>query len=315
MIASHYINQGHPVGKVLTYCRLSHSSYYYHPRLGKPGRKPSRYTLTQDGTNAPNKQVVQQIQSLLEQPFVDYGYIKVTWWLRYSKSYIINFKKVYRLMREHRLLNPKRCKSSFTRNWARWSGPDQQGPLQYWQFDIKYIYIAGQQHNALLLTVLDVDSRWVLGTMLQWSIRKEQVKELFTRILFRYSLSLPELITVRSDNGSQFIAKMVREFLAQMHLSQEFTQPATPQQNGHVEAWHSIIERSICQRLQLEDLAHAQATMRAFVDFYNNERIHSGLGYKSPKQYLHEKGIDLNQTNDELKLQYKPSKVEYLSSE
>lgn len=314
MIATHYMNQGYAVGKVLRYCKLSPSSYYYRKSKGKPGRKPSCYTLALNGQRVSNEQVVQQIKALLKQPFVDYGYIKVTWWLRYNKRYIINFKKVYRLMKQHRLLNPRRGKSSFVRRWANWSGPEQQGPLQYWQFDIKYVYISGPQRNALLLTVLDVDSRWVLGSMLRWSICKQQVKELFSQILCRHSLVLPELVTVRSDNGSQFIAKLVREFLAEMKITQEFIQPATPQQNGHIEAWHSIVERSICQRLELVDLAHAQATMKAFIDFYNHERIHSGLGYKSPKQYLHEKGIDLNQTNNEIKLQYEPSKVELLSS-
>lgn len=314
MIASHYINQGYAAGKVLSYCKLSASSYYYRKRTGTPGRKPSTHTLSQDGARVTNVRVIEEIKALLKQPFVDYGYIKVTWWLRYNKRYVINFKKVYRLMREHRLLNPQRGKSRFSRNWASWAGPDLQGPLCYWQFDIKYVYIAGRQRNALLLTVLDVDSRWVLGHMLAWSIRKEQVKELFGHILRHHSLELPELITVRSDNGSQFIAKLVREFLARMNITQEFTRPATPQQNGHIEAWHSIVERSICQRLELTDLMHGQAIMEAFIDFYNSERIHSGLGYKSPKQYLNEKGIILNQTKNETKLQYEPSKVELLSS-
>jgi SOS response regulatory protein OraA/RecX len=54
--------------------------------------------------------------------------------------------------------------------------------------------------------------------------------------------------------------------------------------------------------------------LKEFVEFYNNERIHSGIGYKSPKQYLKEKGIDLYQANVETKLQCELSKVKYLSS-
>ena len=77
---------------------------------------------------------------------------------------------------------------------------------------------------------------------------------------------------------------------------------------------NSIIERSICQRIELQDVAHGRRGLKEFVEFYNNERIHSGIGYKSPKQYLMEKGIDLYQANDETKLQCELSKVEYLSS-
>jgi hypothetical protein len=54
--------------------------------------------------------------------------------------------------------------------------------------------------------------------------------------------------------------------------------------------------------------------LKEFVEFYNNERIHSGIGYKSPKQYLKENGIDLYQANVETKLQCELSKVKYLSS-
>lgn len=312
MIAQHYIDQGYPACKVLSYTGLSSSSFYYQPRSGQRGRKPSRYTFTYDGKRVCNEQVVGEIKALLERKFVDYGYIKVTWWLRYNKCYIINFKKVYRLMRQEKLLYPQRLTSRFARNWASWDGPDQQQPLAYWQFDIKYVYVAGMRRNALLLTVLDVDSRWILGHYLGWNIRKDHVKALFGQILQQYDL--PEFITARSDNGSQFIARMVREYLAQMHVTQEFTRPATPQQNGHVEAWHSIVDRSICKKMELADLNEANQTFEEFIDFYNNERIHSGIGYKSPRIYLIEAGFgsNLNQTENEQKPQ--SYKVESFSS-
>lgn len=140
-----------------------------------------------------------------------------------------------------------------------------------------------------MLTVLDVDSRWVMGHYMGWSIRKVHVKALFEQILSSYSL--PEMITARSDNGSQFIAVIVREYLADMDVAQEFTRPATPQQNGYVEAWHSIIERSICRKMELMDLDDARRTLREFVNYYNTERIHSGVGFKSAQHYLIEKGF------------------------
>jgi transposase InsO family protein len=312
MVAQHYIDQGYPVGKVLSYAGLSSSSFYYQSRDGRRGRKPSQFTFTVHGKRVDNDQVVNDIKALLGKKYVDYGYIKVTWWLRYNKEYRINFKKVYRLMRQEKLLYPQRLTPRFHRNWATWEGPDLQQPFSYWQFDIKYIYIAGIKRNALLLTVLDVNSRWILGNYLGWNIRKEHVKDLFGRILRQYNL--PEYVTARSDNGSQFIARMVREYLAQMCITQEFTRPATPQQNGHVEAWHSIVERSICKKMEFVDLNEAKQTFDEFIDFYNTERVHSGIEYKNPKRYLIEKGFgsNLNQIENEQKPQ--PYKVELFSS-
>lgn len=312
MVAQHYIDQGYPVGIVLLFTGLSGSSFYYRTSNGRPGRSSSEYTYTLDGQRVDNGQVVDEITDLLGHKFVDYGYIKVTWWLRYNKRYRINFKKVYRLMREKNLLYPKQLTPIFPRKWASWQGPDRQDPFAYWQFDIKYVYIAGMQRNALLLTVLDVDSRWVMGHYLDWSIRKEHVITLFEQILERYQL--PDSITARSDNGSQFIARIVREYLAEMDITQEFTRPATPQQNGYVEAWHSIIDRSICKKMELENLDEAKQVFIEFIEFYNTERIHSGIDFKSPKQYLIDKGFgsNLNQRNNKQKPQ--PPKVEYISS-
>ena len=83
-------------------------SYYYQPRLGQRGRATSQQTLTQSGLIITNEQVVDWIRELLEHPFVCYGYEKVTDWLRQNKGLILNKKKVYRLMKQARLLPPKK---------------------------------------------------------------------------------------------------------------------------------------------------------------------------------------------------------------
>lgn len=292
MIAQHYIGLGWPVGKVLRFVGLAASSHHYRHRSGQRGNRPSTHTCTTGGQWVGNDVVVDQIRELLEQPWVDYGYIKVTWWLRLRKGYVINFKKVYRLMRQAKLLCGRRADAKATaKTWADWKREEQVAPLAYWQFDIKYIHIAGQRRNALLLTILDVKSRLVLGHLLAWSIRKQHVRDTFAKVFARWAL--PELITARSDNGTQFTAAMVREYLAEMQVAQEFTRPATPQQNGHVEAWHSIVDRSICRKVELHSLEHGQQVFDSFIGFYNDDRIHSGVGFNSPILYLLENGIDL----------------------
>ncbi len=292
MISRHYIGLGWPVGKVLGSVGLAASSHYYRHRPGRRGNRPSSHTRTKHGELVGNEVVVDQIRELLERPWVDYGYIKVTWWLRLRKGYVINFKKVYRLMRQAQLLCGRRVSAKAgAKTWADWKREEQVDALSYWQFDIKYMHIAGERRNALLLTILDVKSRLVLEHLLDWNIRKQHVRETFAKVFARWAL--PEAITVRSDNGSQFTAAMIREYLAEMQLVQEFTRPATPQQNGHVEAWHSIVDRSICRKMELQSLEHARQVMDSFIRFYNDDRIHSGIGYKSPKLYLLENGIDL----------------------
>ena len=94
--------------------------------------------------------------------------------------------------------------------------------------NIKYIHIHGAQRNALLLTVIDAFSRKVLTHMLRFNI-KGDVIVLLSLLLMEYKI---ERITLRNDNGSQFIAGVVRQFLKDKGVNQEFTHVATPEENA-----------------------------------------------------------------------------------
>ena len=293
MIAEAYIGEGYPVNRVLKVVGIPSSSYYYRPvpHPQSKGIVKSKYTYTHTGDRVRNSQVVAEIEELLSHEFVDYGYIKVTHWLRQEKHYIINKKKVYRLMKEADLLNKRRPKRRSKRNWVKELVPKPSCDFEYLEVDIKYMYIPGQRRNALLLSVIDVSSRWVLGQYMAWQINKYDVKNLFDR-LFNY-YALPDKVYVRNDNGSQFEAMLVQHYFAKHNITQEFTKPATPEQNAHIEAYHSILNSVVCTRFDFENLIEAQQTMNRFIKFYNFERIHSGIGYMSPNKYLFQKGTEI----------------------
>ena len=292
MIATQHIDQGVPVTFVLKAVGLSKSMYYYQSTGGAKGVRPSTHTKTTTGELISNEQVVTDIESLLQQEFVDYGYIKVTHWLRKNKNYVINFKKVYRLMKGNRLLCQVIQRNRSGKQWVKYRVVKPDQPFELLEFDIKYIYIHQAARNALLFTVIDVKSRLVMGWKLGWHMRKEDVIEVLCQAFATYRVPLK--VTVRNDNGSQFEANMVRQYLRDADIIQEFTQPATPQQNGHIESYHSIIERSICKRFEMLGLAFANDVFERFVEFYNNHRIHSGIGYESPMNYLNSLGIQIN---------------------
>lgn len=292
MTAQQFIDQGFPVTRVISYTELPLSTFYYPANGRKKGKKASRYTYTLTGKRVYNDTVVNQIDKLLQLEFVDYGYIKVTYWLREKYNYRINFKKVYRLMKENKFLLPVVIQRDRTgKTWIKEMVPKPDAPFQYMEFDIKYIYVHGARRNALLLSVIDIKSRWLMGWLLKWSIKKEDVNGIFQTLLDDFPL--PQVVTVRSDNGSQFESHLVRTFLAKNDIVQEFTRPATPQQNGHIESYHSILERVICKNYTFASLQEAQDVFLRFVYFYNFQRIHSGIDYKNPYNYLCGLGIEM----------------------
>lgn len=151
--------------------------------------------------------------------------------------------------------------------------------------DIKYLYIHGAGRNAAVLIVLDVCSRKILWQLHWWHIRKEQAKWLLSRIIEKHHV---KCITLRNDNDSHFIAQLVRDYLKEMQFDKEFTHVATPEENSFIEAYHSIVERTIERRYEFESIYDADLVFSRWEKYYNERRLNGSLGYKSSQQYWDE---------------------------
>lgn len=259
---------------------LPRSVYYYKPKTGKSGIKPSSFTLMEDGTVVSNEQVVEKIRKVLSHEFVCYGYEKTCKAIQYQ-GFKINKKKVYRLMNENNLLLGKVIKTTGKRKFVQQRKIKATMNLEYLSIDIKYIWIPSEWRNYYLMTVLNVNSRMALGWVFQKSIRKMDVINLFRKINLTHPI---KGVNIRNDNGSQFIANDVRAFLWLAQANQEFTHIATPQENAYIEAFHSIFEKEIMRRFEFEDTTDARLTIEAYFQFYNNERLHREIGMITPAQ-------------------------------
>lgn len=163
-------------------------------------------------------------------------------------------------------------------------------PYQHLQIDIKYIHIHGEGRNALLASIIDVYTREILSYKFQCSIKKYDVCKMIDEILDKY----PQIssATLRSDNGAQFEATMFRQYLNLKGINQEFTHVATPQENAYIESYHSIVERELCKKFIFDSFKEAENHISGFISYYNEKRLHSGIGYKSPKQFLQERELE-----------------------
>ncbi len=273
-----------PLKDLCQWAMLPRSLYYYKPSGGTKGIKPSSYTLKQNGSSIANELVVDDIKTILSGDFVCYGYHKVTMELR-QMDYIINPKKVYRLMDQNNLLLGKVIKTQGKRQWVKHRKIEAVKPLEYLCLDIKYVWIDGERRFYYLLTVIDVYTRRVMGWILQKSIKQMDVIRLLRKLDLEHSL---KGVNVRNDNGSQFIAHKVRFFLRSSEANQEFTHIATPEENAYIEAYHSIFEREVIRRFEFSSYYDATLTTTAYVDFYNNRRLHGGIGYKYPQKIWNE---------------------------
>jgi len=289
-IVNRHIQKGMKAEKAAQLAGFSRSGYYYRSNGKKPGKSPTTTTLKKDGKLVKNSVLVKDIKDIISPDFIDYGYEKVTAELQ-KKEYIINRKKVYRLMKENHLLNPKHVTPGQLKNYVSFSQPYPSQPFETLEIDIKYIYIRGDRRNAYLITILDVFTRNALVWDLAYSMKSEQVTHLVDQLILNHLqpanlLSRNIKVTMRSDNGSQFVAKTVREHLQKNQIFQEFIKPSTPQQNGYIESFHSTVEKLVCNKYEFESLKHACEVFSKFYETYNSKRILKCLLNKAPNEFL-----------------------------
>jgi len=281
-----FIFQGMKRDTALRISGVSKHQYYYQSQPDKRGRKPSTTTskLEVDGMiPILNTEVVQQITDIQKDPDTDYGYHKMTFALLLL-GYMINHKKVYRLMEENHLLKDRHQKAP--RQYAKYRKVMPTRPLEVLEMDIKFVWVEEYRRHAFVFTVIDTFTRSILYWQSAYQFRQGQVKKAWEYIIENYlqpydCLNEKIHIEVRNDNDSRFAAKTVQQFFAENKLNQVFTHPYTPQENGHIESFHAILSQML-SRYTFWSIEQLDKCLDLFYEKYNFKRLHSSTAYLPP---------------------------------
>jgi transposase InsO family protein len=173
------------------------------------------------------------------------------------------------------------------RRWNR--KPSKKGdgfeqPLkahEHWHTDISYINVGGTFYY--LITLLDGFSRYIVHTEIRNAMTELDVQVVIQRALELFPGETPRII---SDNGKQFVSRDFKELIRIHGMTHVRTSPYYPQSNGKIERWHKTIKveciRPGCA-LNVED---AKRLVGKYVKEYNEVRLHSAIGYVTPKDKL-----------------------------
>ena len=284
-----FIEKGHQKKAVCELIAVQRSIIYHSSKDSKPGRKPTCLTLFKNELVV-NEVVLASVRKLIDHEFLNYGYLKISKQLQLD-GFVINKKKIYRLMKSCNLLQKQRMRTTGKRNFIKFRKPQADRPYTYFEMDIKYIYIPEERRNAYLLSIVDVFSRKIIGHIFKRSIKKIDVINLWQSL--KSSLNDFKKITIRNDNGSQFIANDVRGYFMYHGINHEFTNIATPQDDGHIEGFHSILERDLIKRNDYASFEEMKSAIARFMNCYNQERLHGSLKYKTPEQFI----VEFNKNN------------------
>lgn len=186
------------------------SSYYRVPSGGEKGNKPSKQTFHNTKGFVSQDDVVASIKNILRHEFIDCGYRLMCSYLK-KDGYLINHKKLYRIMKQANMLKLENRinRSGSGRKFVKFRKVITSRPMECLEMDIKMVWIPSVGKNAYLLSIIDVHTRRILIDLFAFSIKQGQVINLLSELFMEYQY--PINVVIRSDNGSQFIAKNVRE--------------------------------------------------------------------------------------------------------
>ena len=218
-----------------------------------------------------------------------YGRPRITAALR-RQGWIVNPKRVYRLLREDNLLCVRKRKFLVTpdSNPTRPVYPNLAGQMvltginQLWVADITYIRL--ETEFVYLAVVIDAFSRRVIGWALDRSVEDELT---LTALRMALELRRPSAGWVHhSDRGSQYASSDYTDLLKAHGCQISMSHKASPWENGGCESWMKTLKCEEVYRQEYRDLAEARASIARFIEkVYNQERLHSALGYRPPVEF------------------------------
>ena len=251
-------------GRTAPACRavgLNRSSFY----------RPCRISLT-------NRRVHKEVLKLSE-AHPRYGYRRITALLRRG-GWLINSKRVQRVRRLEGMQVRRRQRR------MRRVGPQQKErlratrPRQVWSWD----FVEDQTENGTrfrILTLLDEYTRQCLALHAGWSIPAVDAITVIEAAIARYGA--PEYL--RSDNGPEFIAYAIQDWLKERQIKTLYIRPGSPWENPYIESFHDKLRDECLNRELFGTLAEARVILESWRVEYNEDRPHSSLDHRTPEEF------------------------------
>jgi putative transposase len=217
------------------------------------------------------------------------GYRRMTFMMLDADVVACSPSSVYRVLKKAGLLAGQT--PNVTKKGAGYVQPLK--PHQEWHVDVSYLNIAGTFY--FLCSILDGYSRFIVHWDIRSNMENADVQAIILKAREKFPGVMPRII---SDNGPQFIAKDFKEFIRIMGMTHVRTSPYYPQSNGKLERFHKTIKGECIRVLVPLSLDDARRIVSDYVVHYNESRLHSAIGYVTPKDMLEGRDKEIHAERD-----------------
>ena len=207
-----------------------------------------------------------------------YGYRRITALLRQA-GWVVNKKRVERIWQREGLKVPRRQPKK-GRLWLNDGSCIRLRPERanhVWAYD----FVEDRTHDGRklrMLCVVDEFSREALAIRVNRRLNSSDVIETLAELMLERGTPTH----IRSDNGPEFVAKAVREWIAAVGARTAYIEPGSPWENGYVESFNSKLRDELLNGEIFYSLKEAQILIEAWRRHYNAIRPHSALGWQPP---------------------------------
>jgi putative transposase len=207
-----------------------------------------------------------------------YGYRKIAELLRRS-GWLVNDKRVERIWRREGLKVPAR-QPKRSRLWLADGSCIRlraERPNHVWSYD----FVEERTHDRRklrLLNIIDEFTHECLAIRVARQLKSIDVIDLLSDLFILYGV--PDHI--RSDNGPEFLATAVQEWIAAVGAKTAYITPGSPWENGFIESFNARLRDELLDGEIFYTLREAQIVIESWRRHYNAVRPHASIGYRAP---------------------------------
>jgi transposase InsO family protein len=208
-----------------------------------------------------------------------YGYRKIAELLRSTAGWIVNDKRVERVWRREGLKVPAK-QPKRGRLWLN-DGSCVRLRAEHRNHVWSYDFVEDRTHDGRkysMLNVIDEFTHECLAIRVERSLKSADVIDVLSDLFILRGVPGH----VRSDNGPEFVAKAVQEWIGAVGAKTAYIMPGSPWENGFIESFNARLRDELLDGEIFYSLAEAKIIIESWRRHYNTVRPHGSLGYKPP---------------------------------
>lgn len=254
--------------------RVSRSGYYKSLKTGQSKREEY------------NDKLGKEIEFIFKTNRRLYGSRRITAGMK-QLGYGINRKRVQKLMKAHGLVTKKKKK--------RYKKLDTEGvevnllqqyfksdhPNTKWVSDITEIMTTASK--VYICAIMDLYSRYIVG----YAAKTHCTSNIIKKSIYKAEIirEIERKMIFHSDKGSQYRSANIKDMLKNRDVRQSMSGTGNCYDNAAMESFFATLKKEFLYRYTFKDYQELKSGLDEYIEFYNKYRLHSTLGYKSPKEY------------------------------